>query len=172
MGPKLAQVDPDMRRPLAPIDAAVHSFLVRPFLVIPAFTLCIAAACGGVAPKSSLVAGRLAPCPPKPHCVSTDATEPPDRHMLPVPFTDAPASARRRVLAAIGQESRARIVADSAGYIRVAIPTLVFRFVDDVEFLVDSLAQRITFRSSARVGFNDWGVNRGRMERIVARLRP
>ena len=161
-----------MRPPLARIDATVHSFPVRIFPMLPLLALLLAAACGGVAPASSLVAGHLAPCPPKPHCVSTHATEPFDRRMAPVPFTDAPASARRRVLAAISQESRARVVVDSAGYVRVAVPTLVFRFVDDVEFLVDSLSHRIEFRSSARFGFNDWGVNRGRMEHVVTRLLP
>ena len=87
-------------------------------------------------------------------------------------FVDSPESAHQRVLAAIGAESRARIVVDRSDYVRVAVPTRIFRFTDDVEFFIDSAAHRIEFRSSARIGFNDWGVNRARMERIVARLQP
>lgn len=91
--------------------------------------------------------------------------------MAAIVFGDAPASARRRLLDALRGEPRAGIVVDSAPYLRVAFPSLVFRFVDDVEFVVDSLTQSIEFRSSARLGFNDWGVNRARMTRITERVR-
>lgn len=90
--------------------------------------------------------------------------------MRPLAFTDSPASVHRRLIAAIDAEWRAHVVVDSAAYLRVAVNTLVFRFMDDVEFLVDSSTHQIEFRSSARIGFNDWGVNRARMERIAARL--
>jgi uncharacterized protein (DUF1499 family) len=88
-----------------------------------------------------------------------------------IPFTDAPTDAHRRVLAALAAEPRAVIVVDQPAYVRAAVPTAVFHFVDDVEMLVDSAEHRIHFRASARVGHNDWGVNRRRMERIAARLR-
>lgn len=90
--------------------------------------------------------------------------------MRPLPFPDSPASVHQRIVAAIGAEARAHVVVDSAEYLRIAVPTRIFRFVDDVEFLIDSTAHQIEFRSSARIGFNDWGVNRARMERIAARL--
>lgn len=172
--PKLALGATDLRAALASGATAHHSFpmprsrQLRAAAVLP---LLVATACGGVAPASSLVAGHLAPCPPKPHCVSTSAAEPPDRRMPPVPFTDLPASAHQRILSAMGHERRARVVVDSGGYTRLAVHTLVFRFVDDVEFIVDSVSRNIEFRSSARLGFNDWGVNRDRMDRVVARLR-
>jgi uncharacterized protein (DUF1499 family) len=44
----------------------------------------------------------------------------------------------------------------------------IFRFVDDVEFMVDPESQRIHARSASRVGYSDMGVNRRRMEEIQA----
>lgn len=90
--------------------------------------------------------------------------------MAPIAFSDAPARAQRRVVDALRAEPRAQVVEETGGYVRIAIPTRVFRFVDDVELLVDSTTRRIHFRSSARFGYNDWGVNRARMQRVVARL--
>ena len=42
----------------------------------------------------------------------------------------------------------------------------MFRFVDDVEFLLDDATGQIYFRSASRVGRSDLGVNRRRMEAI------
>lgn len=91
--------------------------------------------------------------------------------MPAIPFADSPAAARQRILAAIRAEPRAVVVEDGPTYLRAAVASRVFRFVDDVELLIDSAAHRIRFRSAARVGHSDWGVNRARMERLRARLR-
>ena len=45
------------------------------------------------------------------------------------------------------------------------------RFDDDVEFVVDEQAGTIHFRSASRAGRGDLGVNRRRMEAIVAEFR-
>ena len=42
----------------------------------------------------------------------------------------------------------------------------IFRFVDDVEIHFDDDAKLIHFRSAARLGRRDFGVNRERMERV------
>jgi uncharacterized protein (DUF1499 family) len=92
--------------------------------------------------------------------------------MSAIPFADAPASAYERARRALLAEPRITIVDSRPGYLRAEARTRAFRFVDDVELLVDSAARRIHFRSSARIGYNDWGVNRRRMERIARRLAP
>jgi uncharacterized protein (DUF1499 family) len=48
----------------------------------------------------------------------------------------------------------------------------VFRFVDDVDIVVDTAAHVYRFRSASRVGRSDLGVNRQRIARIAARLAP
>ncbi|MFK7778444.1 MAG: DUF1499 domain-containing protein, partial [Gimesia sp.] len=44
--------------------------------------------------------------------------------------------------------------------------SLCFRFVDDVEFLIDSGQNMIQVRSASRVGHSDFGANRKRIESI------
>jgi len=67
---------------------------------------------------------------------------------------------------------RAKIVSVEDNYLHVEFRSAIFRFVDDVEFLVvipeeqRPTEQRIHFRSASRVGYSDFGVNRRRMEQI------
>lgn len=108
---------------------------------------------------------RLKPCPDTPNCVSTLAS---DRMHAIAPLTydgrgDDAQSALRTV---IEKMPRSKIVADEPGYLHVEFRSLIFRFVDDVEFVVDDDAKVVHFRSAARMGRGDLGVNRRRMERI------
>jgi uncharacterized protein (DUF1499 family) len=111
----------------------------------------------------------LAPCPDTPNCVSTEATKASQR-VPSVPFTDAPEAALRRAKVALLAEERSTITVERAGYLRGECRSLVFRFVDDVDIVVDSATRVFRFRSASRVGRSDLGVNRQRITRIAARL--
>jgi uncharacterized protein (DUF1499 family) len=63
------------------------------------------------------------------------------------------------------------VVARTESYLHAEFTSLFFRFVDDVEFLVDDAAKVIHVRSASRLGRSDLGVNRKRVERIRARWR-
>jgi len=109
-------------------------------------------------------------CPDTPNCVSTDAER--ESQRLPVvPFTDSPESALARAKAAVLSEPRTKIVSEEPGWFKAESKSFLFRFVDDVEFVVDAEARVFRFRSASRVGKSDLGVNRKRMARISARLR-
>ncbi len=112
----------------------------------------------------------LAPCPSTPNCVSTEALSE-SQHMPTVPFTDSPSLAQARASAALLAEPRSTVVSQQIGYIHAECRSLLFRFVDDVEIVVDSSAHVFRFRSASRVGRSDMGVNRRRMTRIADRLR-
>ncbi len=112
----------------------------------------------------------LPACPDTANCVSTDA-ERESQRMAAVPFTDSPASALARAKAAVLAEPRTKIVSDEQGWFKAECKSFLFRFVDDVELVVDADARTFRFRSASRVGDSDLGVNRKRMERISARLR-
>lgn len=112
----------------------------------------------------------LAPCPATPNCVSTEALD--AGHAIPaVSFDDAADAAQARARAALLAEPRTRIVVDRPGYLHAESRSLVFRFVDDVEIVVDAEARRFRMRSASRVGEGDLGVNRKRMQRVSERLR-
>ena len=111
----------------------------------------------------------LRPCPSTPNCVSTEATRA-RQAMPPVAFTDAPDRAQARARAALLAEPRTTVVEERAGYLHAESRSRVFRFVDDVEVVVDADARVFRFRSASRVGRRDFGVNRARMQRVSGRL--
>ncbi|HEX7153675.1 MAG TPA: DUF1499 domain-containing protein [Thermoanaerobaculia bacterium] len=106
----------------------------------------------------------LPPCPDKPNCVSTQAT---DSHAIePIRFQGSAAEAMRKLLGILRAIPRTKIVASDATSVRAEFTTRIFRWVDDGLFVVDDAAKTIHFRSASRVGRSDFGVNRKRMEGI------
>ncbi len=110
-------------------------------------------------------ADRLAPCPPTRNCVSTTTTDR-SKRMDPWPFTVSADAAQARVVAIVRAEPRTAIVEQAPGYVRATFTSRLFRFVDDVEFVIDADQRLVHFRSASRVGESDLGVNRRRMERL------
>lgn len=109
--------------------------------------------------------GRLAPCPDSPNCVCTQAAD--EAHRIePLTYTGSAAEALARLRAVLATRPRVRIVTQSENYLHVEFTSRLFRFVDDVEFLLDDEAKAIHFRSASRAGHSDLGVNRRRMEEI------
>ena len=109
--------------------------------------------------------GHLAECPATPNCVSSQ-TEREDRRMPPWAFSGDPQAAFERLRQAVEAVPRTHVVSASGGYLHVECTSAFFRFVDDVEFLVDPSQSVIHFRSASRVGRSDFGVNRRRMKAL------
>jgi uncharacterized protein (DUF1499 family) len=77
---------------------------------------------------------------------------------------------RAAILDVLARTRGARVVKAEEDYIHAEFTTLLFRFVDDVEFAIDPVARRVDFRSASRVGHSDLGTNRRRMEGLTRRL--
>lgn len=112
-----------------------------------------------------VVDGKLAPCPDTPNCVSTEAADK-EHHIEPIPFAGDRAASVARMKEVLAALPRCRIVTATDDYLHAECTSLLFRFVDDVEFYFDEADQTIQFRSASRVGRSDLGVNRARMEAI------
>jgi uncharacterized protein (DUF1499 family) len=125
--------------------------------------------------------GKLKPCPDSPNCVSSQATD--EEHKAePLRFRDhgpLPAGepalpqyssdeAWARLVVVVAGMPRTDVVAADEAYMHVEFRSAVFRFVDDVEFVLDADNKVIHFRSASRVGRSDLGANRKRMEAIRA----
>jgi len=57
-------------------------------------------------------------------------------------------------------------VSDDGRHIRAEATSCLFRFVDDVDLVVDEAAGVIHMRSASRTGYSDLGANRKRLEAI------
>jgi uncharacterized protein (DUF1499 family) len=109
--------------------------------------------------------GKLAPCPASPNCVSTQADD--EAHKIePIRFTVTPAEALTKLKQALATVPRTQVVTETSDYLHAESTSLIFRFVDDVEFWTDAKNKVIHFRSASRVGHSDLGANRARMEAI------
>ena len=109
--------------------------------------------------------GRLAACPSSANCVCS-ADEDADHAIAPLTFTDSPDEAWRRLGDVLAKHPRTRVVTNQDGYLHAECASFLFRFVDDVEFLLDREGGRIHVRSASRAGRSDLGVNRARVEAI------
>jgi uncharacterized protein (DUF1499 family) len=113
-----------------------------------------------------IVDGKLHPCPKSPNCVSTQATDEKQK-MEPINYSGSLEDANRKIITIINSLKRSKVITNEENYIHIEFRTATFRFVDDVEFLFDDKEKIIHFRSRARMGYSDMGVNRKRMENIT-----
>ena len=113
-----------------------------------------------------IVNGKLHPCPKSPNCVSTQAIDEKQK-MEPINYSGDLEDAKAKIIDIINSLKRSKIITNEENYIHIEFRTATFRFVDDVEFLFDDKEKVIHFRSRARMGYSDMGVNRKRMGEIT-----
>lgn len=112
-------------------------------------------------PSIGTSGGLLSPCPDADNCVSTAATHP--RHAAdPVACPDAEMTELVDVLQR--ELPRTRVIAVVGTYAHLEVRSEVFGFVDDLELLVEDRVVQV--RSASRIGSNDLGANRERMNDV------
>jgi uncharacterized protein (DUF1499 family) len=87
--------------------------------------------------------------------------------MEPLSYAGDPAPARARLLEVLNGMARVRIVQSTEDSLHAEFRSAVFGFVDDVEFYFNPPGM-IQVRSASRTGYDDFGVNRERVETIRA----
>lgn len=112
---------------------------------------------------------RLKSCPASPNCVCSDDASS-EHNIAAFTLVAQPEKAWQALLAVVGEMPRTHVVAESADYLHVEFTSLVFRFVDDVEFQLRPDQNIMAVRSASRVGYSDLGANRQRVENIRAAL--
>lgn len=114
-----------------------------------------------------VVDGRFAPCPDSPNCVNTFASS--DEHQIsPIPMTTSLAAAKVKMYNVLVDMPRVTIIINGPDYIHAEFRSALWGFVDDVQIYFDDEAQLIHYKSAARLGYGDGGMNRKRMEAIRA----
>ena len=108
---------------------------------------------------------RLSPCPSSPNCVGTlDDSE--SHAIAPYRYGKSLNEAKTVLKQIFSEFSRTELVKEEDVYLHYEVRSFLFRFVDDVEFVFDDVSKIIHFRSAARRGYYDFGVNRRRMEEV------
>lgn len=109
--------------------------------------------------------GHLLPCPASPNCVSTSSSERIHR-IAPFTIVGEPAPVWQALITHLETDPSYTVKVRGDDYIRAEARTAVMRFVDDVEFQLDTTSGQIELRSASRLGLSDLGTNRRRLERI------
>jgi uncharacterized protein (DUF1499 family) len=114
-----------------------------------------------------MTARTLGSCPTSPNCVSTQAQD--EGHsIIPFRYRKSRVEAKEVLKEVIRSLPRMQLVEEDETYLHYEATSLLLRFVDDVEFLLDDETKTIHFRSASRIGYGDLGVNRKRMEQVRA----
>ncbi len=113
--------------------------------------------------------GKLALCPDKPNCVSTQA-ERPEQKIAPLVMNGSLEKVTEVARKLILEMPRTRFVVQEPDYCHVECTSLICRYVDDLEIWIDQENQLIHARSASRVGYSDLGVNRKRVESLFRKL--
>jgi uncharacterized protein (DUF1499 family) len=112
-----------------------------------------------------IVDGKLQPCPKSPNCVSTQSTD--EKHRMdPLKYSSTVTEAKDKIKSIIKTFKRTRLITETEDYLHYEFRTAFWKFVDDVEFYFNDQEKLIHFRSAARLGWSDMGVNTKRMKSI------
>ena len=138
-------------------------------LMLPVFLFFVRNNMPGVPAHIGVHDHRLAACPASPNCVCSHDQD--NSHFVaPLPLLSSPEEEINQLVSIVQQLPRTQIVRQEANYLHVEFRSWLFRFVDDVEFLISEEEDVIHVRSASRVGHSDLGVNRKRIEQIRSML--
>ncbi len=113
---------------------------------------------------------KLRLCPNTPNCVSSEHKDK-SFWVEPLAFKETPHVAWEKLKMAVNAIG-GTIEKEERPYLWATFRTKVFRFVDDMEFRMDSEDKVIHLRSASRVGYSDLGVNMRRVKKLRAKFNP
>ena len=136
--------------------------MTRFFLYLTALVLSTSLLSACSTPQHSDRKGILQTCPSAPHCVSS-LEQGSDKYIAPISVqSEADWLRLQQLLLAMPRTDLAtkRAVATSA----------IMRFKDDIELVYSKAQNRVDVRSSSRIGYYDFDVNRQRIESLRAQF--
>lgn len=113
--------------------------------------------------------GSLTPCPDAPRCVSSQA-EDPDKQIKPFQLRANNDDVWQRLSEVVSTMERTTVVERSENYLHAEVVSPWHFYTDDLELLRAPDAKRVHVRSSARVGYYDFNVNRERVNKLRDKL--
>jgi len=123
-------------------------------------------------PASGSAEKKLPVCAKTPNCVSSQASILDRQHYIePFKLKGDVDTAWETFKKILREQDRVAISHESHDSLHAETASLMFRFVDDIDAILDSRASLIHIRSASRVGHHDFGVNRKRMEKLRKKLR-
>lgn len=114
--------------------------------------------------------GKLSRCPDMPNCTCSQYPDDRKHFQEALVFKGEIASAKKHIEAVVKEMKGAKIVSEKGPYLHATFTSGLFKFVDDVEFLIKPDEGLVHFRSASRLGKWDLGANRRRMEELRSKF--
>lgn len=120
--------------------------------------------------------GRLKPPSLTPNSVSSQAQLYPENRQVsyaqiePIAYTGDGQVAIQKLASLLRTSADTVVVEHTATYLYAQCSTRLLRFTDDLELMLDESEHVIHVRSASRLGRNDFGVNRARVEALRQRF--
>lgn len=113
--------------------------------------------------------GSLIECPQWPRCVSSQTAQP-EKQIAPFTIQGDAQEAWRTAQGAVAAMPRTTIVDERPRYLRAEVVSPWGVYTDDLELLLKPAAGLIHVRSTGRIGYYDFNVNRDRVEALRSTL--
>lgn len=112
-----------------------------------------------------LVNGKLAQCPDKKNCVSSQSTS--DQHTVaPLKAAGTSSEVMNQLKSAVESMEGGMVVKTTSNYLLAEFTTPLWKFKDDLECLYDADQKLVHVRSASRMGYYDFDANRKRVEAL------
>jgi uncharacterized protein (DUF1499 family) len=89
-----------------------------------------------------------------------------EHYIKPIKFMGDLEQSKKRILWALKKVPGVKVIKDEQNYVYAEVTSAVFKFVDDIEFVLNPEDKVIHVKSASRTGRSDWGVNRKRVEQV------
>ena len=111
------------------------------------------------------ISEAITACSSAPHCVSSENAADSARRVEPFKYSGSREQAHAALRDALRSEDNAHIESDVIPVVRATFRSTL-GFVDDVTFVFRDDAKLIDVKSTSRIGYYDFGVNKRRVERL------
>ena len=129
--------------------------------------LLILVSCQGVPPQHLGVKNnQFQPCPDKPNCVSSFPKQGEKSYIEPIKIISNVERAKEKITKILQKNKSVTIRKIENNYIWAEYESAIFRFVDDMEFLISEKDALIHLKSASRKGYSDLGKNKEHIEEI------
>lgn len=121
--------------------------------------------------KLGLENEKFFPCSGKPNCVSSmSSTSDKQHYVAPLIIEKTKKDILAFIIEHLKKWPRTQLVKKTEKYLHFEIQSALFGFVDDLEIFWPKGSQYLHLKSSSRVGYSDFGVNRKRVEQLKKEL--
>ena len=142
--------------------------MYRRLLII--LTALLASACAQMTERSTgLVDGQLTPCPAWPRCVHSQPQDS-DKQIAPFQLRQPYGEHWPRVVTELAAMPRTTLVEQRDDYVYAEVISPWRFYTDDIELRLNPRSGRVDVRSSGRIGYYDFDVNRDRINALRSRL--